>query len=161
MEDFLEHLLGRNSDPRMGLFLSALLGSSLLPGTLSPLFVELDREPCCDAGSLILSSFLGGLLGKISTYLIGRSFPDSIVRRVGCMACLDKEILSASSFLAISWLPWCGDILLLYAGLKRNSFFFSIGFTACGWLLAILATECYRSLLRGCWYLFSCGGQCA
>lgn len=97
-----------------GLFLSAFLAATLLPGGSEAVFAGvLHLHPEQAANALVLAT-AGNTLGGMSTYLLARLLPRkevparlAFVRRHGSLALL------------LSWVPLIGDALCAAAGLLR------------------------------------------
>jgi membrane protein YqaA with SNARE-associated domain len=106
------------------LFLSALLSSTLLPGSSEAVLV-IKLQGGGDPAVLVASATLGNLLGSIVTYLMGRVGNEALHRR---WFRIDERDLEAaerwfnrwgSPSLLLAWLPIIGDPLCLLAGLLR------------------------------------------
>jgi membrane protein YqaA with SNARE-associated domain len=120
--------------------LAAVLAASFLAATVVPfsseavLYGYLKLHPEHAALAIALAT-LGNTAGGMSTYLIGRLFPEKAklsektlqrVRRYG----------AAATFLA--WLPLAGDGLCLAAGWLRVNWLAALGFMAAGRLARYL-----------------------
>jgi membrane protein YqaA with SNARE-associated domain len=120
--------------------LAAVLAASFLAATVVPfsseavLYGYLKLHPGHAALAIALAT-LGNTAGGMSTYLIGRLFPQKAkfsektlqgVRRYG----------AAATFLA--WLPLAGDGLCLAAGWLRVNWLAALGFMAAGRLARYL-----------------------
>ncbi|PZP59250.1 MAG: DedA family protein [Azospira oryzae] len=116
------------------LFLSSFLAATLLPGgSEAVLFGVLKHSPQLYWPAIGLAT-VGNTLGGMTSYLIGRFFPQkgplrgmTWVRRYG------------SGALLFAWAPVVGDALCVAAGWLRVNPWWSAGFMALGKLARYLA----------------------
>ncbi|MEJ2552717.1 MAG: DedA family protein [Gammaproteobacteria bacterium] len=118
-----------------GMFLSAFLSSTLLPGGSEAVLVLLAAKGAGDKLLLLAVATLGNTLGGMSSWLLGRiiawRFP---ARR---FAAKEQRAIArirrwGSPVLLLSWLPVVGDPLCLAAGWLRIYWLPSLGFIAAG-----------------------------
>ncbi len=119
-----------------GLFFSAFISSTLLPGGSEALFVFLVMQDQHSPVYLLTVASLGNTLGGLSSWVIGRL----IARRYSTEKLTKKSHRQAverikrwgSPVLLFSWLPFIGDPLCVAAGWLRVSFFSAFVFIAMG-----------------------------
>ncbi len=118
-----------------GLFLSAFISSTLLPGGSEAVLVLLAAEGSGDKLVLLAVATLGNTLGGMSSWALGRfiawRFP---ARR---FAAKEQRAIArlqrwGSPVLLLSWLPVVGDPLCLAAGWLRIHWLPSLVFIAVG-----------------------------
>jgi membrane protein YqaA with SNARE-associated domain len=119
-----------------GLFASSFLSSTLLPGNSELVFVALLHHAPALAGPALLVATLGNTLGGLTSYLVGRLFPQprenravAWLRRWGPVALL------------LAWTPVIGDGLCVASGWLRHNALAAAAFIALGkfaryWALA-------------------------
>ena len=118
-----------------GLFLSAFISSTLLPGGSEAVLVLLAAESGADKFVLLAVATLGNALGGMSSWALGRF----IAWRFPLRRFSDKEQRAiarlqrwGSPILLLSWLPVIGDPLCLAAGWLRIHWLSSLVFIAVG-----------------------------
>lgn len=118
-----------------GLFLSAFVSSTLLPGGSEAVLLLLAAESTTDKLLLLAVATLGNTLGGMSSWALGRF----IVWRFPARQFADKEQQAiarirrwGSPALLLSWLPVVGDPLCLAAGWLRTHWLPSLLFIAAG-----------------------------
>jgi membrane protein YqaA with SNARE-associated domain len=118
-----------------GLFLSAFLSSTLLPGSSEAVLVLLAAESAGDKLVLLAVASLGNTLGGMSSWALGRF----IAWRFPARRFAAKEQLAiarirrwGSPALLLSWLPVVGDPLCLAAGWLRIHWLQSLVFIVVG-----------------------------
>jgi membrane protein YqaA with SNARE-associated domain len=118
-----------------GLFLSAFISSTLLPGGSEAVLVLLAAESGTDKLLLLAVATLGNTLGGMSSWALGRV----IVWRFPARRFAAKEQRAiarlqrwGSPALLLSWLPVVGDPLCLAAGWLRIHWLPSLVFIAVG-----------------------------
>ena len=118
-----------------GLFLSAFVSSTLLPGGSEAVLMLLAAEGAGDKTALLVVATLGNTLGGMSSWALGRiiawRFP---ARRI---AAKEQRAIArirrwGSPALLLSWLPVVGDPLCLAAGWLRIHWLPSMLFIAAG-----------------------------
>ncbi|RTL49222.1 MAG: DedA family protein [Rhodocyclaceae bacterium] len=115
----------------IGLFASAFLSATLLPGASEALLfglVKLYPQQCWPA---FLLASLGNTLGGMSTYALARLLPERALKRLAprMLGWLQKYGCVA---LVLSWLPAVGDALCIAAGWLRLPAWPSFGWIALG-----------------------------
>jgi membrane protein YqaA with SNARE-associated domain len=118
-----------------GLFLSAFISSTLLPGGSEAVLVLLAAKTPADKLLLLSVASLGNTLGGMSTWMLGRF----IAWRFPARRFAEKEQRAiarlqrwGSPALLLSWLPVVGDPLCLAAGWLRVPWLPSLLFIAAG-----------------------------
>jgi membrane protein YqaA with SNARE-associated domain len=107
------------------LFLSALISSTLLPGSSEALLLYKLRAGG-DPQALVWTATLGNVLGSLITYGMGRMGNEAVHRKWLRMS--EKDVARAEHWfgrygqpsLLFAWLPVVGDPLCLVAGLLRS-----------------------------------------
>jgi membrane protein YqaA with SNARE-associated domain len=124
--------------------LAAVFVASFIAATLVPLpseavlFGYLQLHPG-DAALAVALATIGNTAGGMTTYLIGRFFPnkrnfnEKILQKV-------RRYGAAATFFA--WLPIAGDGLCLAAGWLRVNWLAALGFMAAGRLARYLVIAC-------------------
>lgn len=118
-----------------GLFLSAFISSTLLPGGSEALLLALALNGGHDPWLLLGVATLGNTLGGMSSWLLGRwlihRFPLHELKpeRQRAVARLHRF---GSPMLLLSWLPLIGDPLCVAAGWLKISPLWSLLFIALG-----------------------------
>lgn len=113
-----------------GLFLSALVSATILPGTSEAAMVLLLNEGKGTALLLFLAATAGNVLGSILNWIVGRFFADYR----GCRwfpvkeETYDRAVIWFERYgkwsLLFAWAPIVGDPLTLVAGALRVRFWF-------------------------------------
>lgn len=109
-----------------GLFLSALLSSTLLPGGSEALLLWLQQQGVHSSITLLWTASAGNTLGGLSTWWIGRliaqHWGEKLQHKIDPRAAkwIEKH---GSPALLLSWLPVVGDGLCLAAGWFQIRFF--------------------------------------
>lgn len=118
-----------------GLFLSAFVSSTLLPGSSEAVLLLLAAGTTADKLLLLSVATLGNTLGGMSSWALGRF----IAWRFPARRLADKEQRAiariqrwGSPALLLSWLPVVGDPLCLAAGWLRVPWLPSLLFIAAG-----------------------------
>ena len=119
-----------------GLFLSAFLSSTLLPGGSEALLAALALHGGHDASLLLTVATLGNALGGMTSWGIGwwlaRSFPDQTLEGHHHRAAAERLRHWGSPLLLLSWLPLVGDPLCVAAGWLRIGWLPSLTFITLG-----------------------------
>ncbi len=123
LTEFSTHLLMSDPFTLPGLFLSALLSSTLLPGGSEAVLLWLDQQTNHPDSTLLWVATAGNTLGGISTWAVGwliarRWGPEQQRKRLDPRAVRWIE-QHGSPILLLSWLPVVGDGLCLAAGWFR------------------------------------------
>lgn len=118
-----------------GLFLSAFVSSTLLPGGSEAVLLLLAVKTAADKALLLSVASLGNTLGGMSTWALGRV----IAWRFPARRFAEKEQRAVariqrwgSPVLLLSWLPLIGDPLCLAAGWLRIHWLPCLLFIAAG-----------------------------
>ena len=118
-----------------GLFLSAFISSTLLPGGSEAVLMVLAANSVGDKLVLLAVATLGNTLGGMSSWALGRfiawRFPARrfAVKEQRAIARIQRW---GSPMLLLSWLPVIGDPLCLAAGWLRVHWLPSLSFIAIG-----------------------------
>jgi len=103
-----------------GLFLSAFLSSTLLPGGSEVVLIYLVSEGWHNLYLLWIVASLGNTLGGMTSWLLGRwliyRYPDKILNERNHTLALKRLKKWGPWALLFSWLPIVGDPLCLIAG---------------------------------------------
>lgn len=120
----------------IGLFFSALISSTLLPGGSEVVLLYLATQTAENHGILWLVATLGNAFGGIITWAMGwwllRRFPDKALDEVKHKRALGHIRRWGSPVLLFSWLPIIGDPLCFVAGWLKLNFFYSVLFITAG-----------------------------
>lgn len=120
----------------IGLFVSALISSTLLPGGSEVVLLYLATQTTENHGVLWLVSTLGNSLGGISTWFIGwwiaHRFPTKSLDEKKHAQALNRVRRWGSPGLLLSWVPIIGDPLCFVAGWLKLSFFYCALFIILG-----------------------------
>jgi len=108
----------------IGLFLSAFLSATLLPGSSEALLLILLNSGDHDPTTLWLAATLGNTLGGLSNWFIGafaaHFYPaGKLSSSPRFKSALERIHSHGSPILLLSWLPLIGDPLCLAAGWLR------------------------------------------
>ena len=119
-----------------GLFTSAFLSSTLLPGGSEAVLVYLSAETNSSPLTLLLVAAAGNTLGGMSSWLIGRLIACKYPAR-GLVKSEHRKAMArlqrwGSPLLLLSWLPLIGDPLCVAAGWLRLHWLLSLLFIAAG-----------------------------
>lgn len=119
-----------------GLFASAFLSATLLPGNSEVVFVALLHHAPELEGRALAVATVGNALGGLTSYLVGRLLPGPHEGRA--LAWLARYGPPA---LLLSWVPVVGDGLCVASGWLRQNVFAAAAFIATGkfvryWVLA-------------------------
>ncbi len=119
-----------------GLFTSAFISSTLLPGGSEIVLGLIASNTEISKLTLITVATLGNTLGGMSSWLIGFLLPTLEDKH---QPALDRIKRFGSPILLFSWLPIIGDPLCVVAGWLRLSIWKSLLFIATGKLLRYIA----------------------
>jgi len=108
-----------------GLFLSAFLSSTLLPGGSEVVLAGLVLAQLHSASTLLIVATLGNTLGGLTSYGIGKvialRYPARNLAKPSHQQAVTRVQRWGSPVLLLSWLPVVGDPLCVAAGwLKMN-----------------------------------------
>lgn len=147
MLDFLTALLQEHS--LLLMFISAFLSATVLPGNSEIVFVSLaaaiqlpaDHYFTLPILALLLSAVIGNSLGSLTTYWVGRWFPQadfscSNSKKVRWV--FGKISQYGTVTLLLSWLPVVGDLFCAVAGWLRLNWLSSLIYIVIGKTLRYL-----------------------
>ena len=107
----------------VGLFLSAFLSSTVLPGTSEVVFVVLAARGDLSSWSLLVIATAGNTLGGMSSWalgwLFGRWYPLTELSKPAHRLAVERVRHWGSPVLLLSWVPFIGDPLCIAAGWLR------------------------------------------
>jgi membrane protein YqaA with SNARE-associated domain len=115
-----------------GLFASAFISSTLLPGGSEVVLAVLAHEGKRDLPLLLTVATAGNALGGMSSWLIGRLLPAGRIEKAEYQRALERVRRWGSPALLLSWLPVVGDPLCVAAGWLRIHWLAALGFIAAG-----------------------------
>lgn len=119
-----------------GLFFSAFISSTILPGGSEVLLIALASKSDHSSLSLLLAATLGNTLGGMSSWLLGRiiawRFPADKFNQVERRRAVGQLQRWGSPILLLSWLPVIGDPLCVAAGWLRVKPWLAMLFIALG-----------------------------
>ena len=122
-----------------GLFLSALISSTLFPGGSEVILAILSYKNVYPQWQLLTVATLGNTLGAMSTWGIGRlialRYDSGYVFDPRKQAAIERVKKWGAPLLLLSWLPILGDPLCLAAGWVRLNVLVCLLFIACGKVL--------------------------
>ncbi|MFV2055215.1 MAG: YqaA family protein [Thiohalomonadales bacterium] len=126
-----------------GLFLSAFIASTILPGGSEILLVYLAKQQLHSSLTLLVVATVGNTLGGMTTWMIGswwaRKFPADKLAKGKYQKAIKHINRWGSPMLLFSWLPLIGDPICFTAGWLRIGVIKSVGFIFLGKLLRYLA----------------------
>ncbi len=103
-----------------GLFVSALISSTILPGGSEGLLLALAMDGTHSKASLLMIATLGNTLGGMLSWLLGwwlaRRFPLQALQKPQRQRAVARVQRWGSPILLLSWLPVIGDPLCVAAG---------------------------------------------
>lgn len=102
-----------------GLFVSALLSATLLPGGSEAILLYLYARTDHGFWTLLTVASVGNTIGGMSSYLIGRIFPRYQARRKYTRQAIERITRYGPPALLLSWVPIVGDVLCAAAGWLR------------------------------------------
>lgn len=119
-----------------GLFVTAFLSSTLLPGGSEALLMALALKGQHDAGQLLLVATLGNTLGGMTSWGVGRllvwRFPGTRPKKAEHRKAVERMSRWGAPLLLFSWLPVIGDPLCVAAGWLRISAWAAVVMIAIG-----------------------------
>lgn len=120
----------------IGLFLSAFLSSTVLPGSSEVVFVILATQGDLSAWSLLATATAGNTLGGMSSWalgwLMGWWYPLHELTKPAQHLAVERVRRWGSPVLLLSWVPFIGDPLCLAAGWLRITWFSALLFIGIG-----------------------------
>lgn len=119
-----------------GLFVSAFVSSTLMPGGSEAVLSALRLHDAHDPAWLLAVATLGNTLGGMSSWLIGwliaRRWPARRLDKPGQQRAIRWLERHGSPLLLLSWLPVVGDPLCVAAGWLRIGFWPALLFIGLG-----------------------------
>ena len=122
--------------PLLGLFVSAFISSTILPGGSEAVLWLLIEKQYAPEWLLVFVATVGNTLGGLTTWFLGWllavRYPSERLMQANKKQAVDRVRRWGSPALLLSWLPIIGDPLCFAAGWLRLSLFFSLVFMAVG-----------------------------
>ena len=119
-----------------GLFISAFISSTLLPGGSEAVLAALSLYDHHDTAAILITASAGNTLGGMSSWLIGyllaKKWPASELEKPQHRRAVNWLHRYGSPILLLSWLPVVGDPLCVAAGWLRMNFWVSLLMIALG-----------------------------
>lgn len=119
-----------------GLFLSAFVSSTILPGGSEAILALLATSSNHDRWILFLVATTGNTLGGVSSWILGRfiatRFPAQRMQQGKYAQSVARIGKWGSPILLLSWAPIIGDPLCVAAGWIKINFFYAAFFIALG-----------------------------
>lgn len=119
-----------------GLFVSAFLSSTILPGSSELLLVALATQSNMPYGKLLSVATVGNTLGGMTSWglgwLIAWRYPLDELSKDAHRRAVERVRRWGSPILLFSWVPVIGDPLCIAAGWLRMSWIGSVLFIAIG-----------------------------
>lgn len=115
-----------------GLFASAFLSATLLPGGSEAVLIYLAGDREYDPLTLLAVASAGNTLGGMSSWLIGRLLPSGRLQGPELHPSVERMRRHGSPILLLSWVPFIGDPLCVAAGWLRVSWYRALLFLAVG-----------------------------
>jgi len=115
-----------------GLFTSAFLSATLLPGGSEAVLAYLVHSDEHDPFTLLVVASAGNTLGGMSSWLIGRLLPPGRLQRRELQPAVARMARLGSPALLLSWVPVVGDPLCAAAGWLRVPWQRALLFIAAG-----------------------------
>lgn len=126
----LSHLLTPEAG-LIGLFLSAFISATVLPGgSEAVLFALVKLHPEQTWAAFTVAS-VGNILGAMTTYAMARGLPEKVLHKLSPRS-VEWLQRHGSPVLVLSWLPLIGDALCLAAGWLRVSVWSSLAWISAG-----------------------------
>lgn len=128
-----------NIDPTWGLwglFLSALISSTLFPGGSEAVLLWLASQGGHDPGVLLLIATVGNTVGGMTSWALGRllvwRYPTRFQASAARQRALARLQRWGSPLLLLSWVPILGDPLCVAAGWLRVRWWLAAFYIAAG-----------------------------
>jgi membrane protein YqaA with SNARE-associated domain len=119
-----------------GLFLSAFLSSTVLPGSSEAVLAIIANQKTYDPWVLVGVATAGNTLGGMSSWALGRiinwKYPWSKLSRPNQQRAIERIQRWGSPALLFSWVPIVGDPLCIAAGWLRVNGWVALGFIGIG-----------------------------
>ncbi len=124
--------MGSESVDLWGLFVSAFVSSTLLPGGSEVVLAVLAHGKRHDLSLLLAVATLGNSLGGMTSWLIGRLLPAHRLQKPEYQRALARVRRWGSPALLFSWAPVIGDPLCVAAGWLRIHWLLSLALIGAG-----------------------------
>lgn len=124
--------MGAESIDLWGLFASAFISSTLLPGGSEVVLAVLAHRGERGLPLLLAVATAGNTLGGMSSWLIGRILPAHRLEKPEYARAIARLRRWGSPLLLLSWLPVVGDPLCVAAGWLRIPWLPTLAFIAAG-----------------------------
>jgi membrane protein YqaA with SNARE-associated domain len=115
-----------------GLFVSAFISSTLLPGGSEVVLAVLAHQGARDLPLLLAVATTGNILGGMSSWAIGRLLPARRLDRPAYRRAVERIRRWGSPALLLSWLPIVGDPLCVAGGWLRIHWLMALVMIAAG-----------------------------
>ena len=102
-----------------GLFFSAFLAATLLPGGSEIVLAYLDHHTSHGFWTLLLVASVGNTLGALVSFGLGRALPARDTWRPDVASAITRVRRYGAPVLLLSWVPLVGDVLCVAAGWLR------------------------------------------
>jgi membrane protein YqaA with SNARE-associated domain len=131
----------------LGLFFSAFLSSTILPGSSEAVLVALATQGHLPPWDLLVVATVGNTLGGMSSWVLGwviaLRYPLTELSKKAHQRAVDRVQQWGSPILLLSWVPIIGDPLCVAAGWMRISWVAALLFIGVGkafryWVLLAL-----------------------
>ena len=120
----------------LGLFFSAFLSSTILPGSSEVLLVALATQGDVPYSNLLAVATVGNTLGGMSSWglgwIIALRYPLTTLSKAAHRRAVGRVRQWGSPILLLSWVPILGDPLCVAAGWLRVSWFGALLFIGLG-----------------------------
>ncbi len=120
----------------LGLFFSAFLSSTILPGSSEVLLVALVTQGDVPYSNLLAVATVGNTLGGMTSWglgwIIALRYPLTTLSKTAHRRAVDRVRQWGSPILLLSWVPILGDPLCVAAGWLRVSWFGALLFIGLG-----------------------------
>jgi len=129
-------MLNSDNADLWGLFISAFISSTLLPGGSEALLLWMQANQHYHPLTLVSVATIGNTLGGMTSWWIGYAFTQHVKTQISAKASTRKAIAWLNKYgmlmLLFSWLPVIGDALCVSAGYLRfhpwySAFFIGLG----------------------------------
>ncbi len=105
----------------IGLFFSAFIAATLLPGGSEVILIYLAQTETHSPLTLLAVAGIGNSLGGMVSYWIGRIIPPSKTEAKKLQTAISRLKRYGPVVLLLAWLPFAGDALCVAAGWLRIS----------------------------------------
>jgi membrane protein YqaA with SNARE-associated domain len=121
-----------------GLFASAFLSATLLPGSSEVVLIALVKAFPQSLSAAVIVATIGNTLGALTSYGIGRLVPRRVVDAAEHQRAVERMRKYGAPFLLLSWVPLIGDALCVAAGALRLNWLAATAYMAAGKLARYL-----------------------